>query len=111
MSPAGRARRSGRAGRCAIRIPPLGLGLYGACDLAALLRSAAMSDRRRATGVRDGAQARRATPPPKPSGFRVTPTGVLLVVALVGSVAYFAYALTVREATQIPLLAAGLVVL
>jgi hypothetical protein len=32
-------------------------------------------------------------------------------MALVGSVAYVLYALTVREATQIPLLAAGLVVL
>jgi hypothetical protein len=41
----------------------------------------------------------------------VTATGVLLLVALVGSVAYFLYALTVREADQIPLLAAGLVVL
>ena len=70
-----------------------------------------MSDRRRTDGVRYGAQARRASPPPKPSGFRVTPTGILLVVALIGSVAYILYALTVREATQIPLLAAGLVVL
>jgi hypothetical protein len=78
--------------------------------LAALIRSPAMSDRRRANGVRYGAQAR-GTPPPKRSGLRVTPTGVLLVVALVGSVAYILYALTVREATQIPLLAAGLVVL
>ena len=42
---------------------------------------------------------------------RITPTGVLLLVALIGSIAYFLYALTVREATQIPLLAAGLVVL
>jgi uncharacterized YccA/Bax inhibitor family protein len=43
--------------------------------------------------------------------FPVTATGVLLIVALVGSVAYFLYALTVREADQIPLMAAGLVVL
>lgn len=54
--------------------------------------------------------------PPPESGphvgpLPITPTGVLLVVALVGSIAYFLYALTVREATQIPLLAAGLVVL
>jgi len=43
--------------------------------------------------------------------FPITPTGVLLVVALIGSMAYFLYTLTVRETTQIPLLAAGLVVL
>ena len=43
--------------------------------------------------------------------FPITATGILLLVALVGSVAYFLYALTVREADQIPLLAAGLVVL
>jgi hypothetical protein len=43
--------------------------------------------------------------------FPVTPTGVLLLVALGGSVGYFLYALTVREADQIPLMAAGLVVL
>ena len=41
----------------------------------------------------------------------MTATGVLLLVALVGSVAYFLYALTVREADQIPFMAAGLVVL
>jgi hypothetical protein len=74
-----------------------------------------MTDRRRSNGIRYGAQARRSTPAPE-SGphigpFPITPTGVLLVVALIGSVAYFLYALTVREATQIPLLAAGLVVL
>ena len=96
-------------------MPPLGLGLYGAREFAALLRSAAMTDRRRSNGVRYGAQARRPSPPPE-SGphvgpFRITPTGVLLVIALIGSIAYFLYALTVREATQIPLLAAGLVVL
>jgi hypothetical protein len=74
-----------------------------------------MSDRRRSNGVRAGAQARRAASPtdagPRLGPFRITPTGVLLVVALVGSIAYFLYALTVRETTQIPLLAAGLVVL
>ena len=41
----------------------------------------------------------------------VTPTVVMLVVAVVGSLAFLAYALTVRESTQIPLLAAGLLVL
>jgi hypothetical protein len=77
-----------------------------------------MTDRRRPNGVRYGAQARgqarrddRREPGPHIGPFPITPTGVLLVVALVGSVAYFLYALTVREASQIPLMAAGLVVL
>jgi hypothetical protein len=74
-----------------------------------------MTDRRRSNGVRYGAQARPASPP-KPSGahigpIAVTPTGLLLLIALVGSVVYLLYAVTVREADQIPLLVAGLVVL
>ena len=42
---------------------------------------------------------------------RVTATVVMVAVAIVGSLAFLAYALTVRESTQIPLLAAGLAVL
>jgi hypothetical protein len=76
----------------------------------------AMTDRRRSNGVRYGSQARPAAPPPRESGVRVgplsiTPTGVLLLIALIGSAAYFLFALTVRDASQIPLMAAGLVVL
>jgi hypothetical protein len=41
----------------------------------------------------------------------VTVTGVLIVVALIGSLAYLGYAVTVRDASQIPLLASGAVVL
>ena len=57
--------------------------------------------------MRSGSQARPAEPP-RESGVRVgplaiTPTGVLLLIALIGSVAYFLFALTVREASQIPL--------
>jgi hypothetical protein len=54
---------------------------------------------------------------PRPGGglrigpLRITPTLVMLVVAVIGSLAFLAYALTVRESTQIPLLAAGLAVL
>lgn len=44
-------------------------------------------------------------------GIRITPTGVILVVALVGSAGFFAYALTLRDATQIPLLASSAIVL
>lgn len=36
---------------------------------------------------------------------------VILLVALVGSASYFAYAFTVRDATQIPMLASGAAVL
>jgi hypothetical protein len=36
---------------------------------------------------------------------------VFLAIAIVGSIAYMAFVLTVREATQIPLLASGAVVL
>ena len=54
---------------------------------------------------------------PRPRGglrigpVRVTPTVVMLMLAVIGSLAFLAYALTVRESTQIPLLAAGLAVL
>jgi hypothetical protein len=41
----------------------------------------------------------------------VTVTGVLIVVAMIGSLAYLLYAVTVRDASQIPLLASGAVVL
>jgi hypothetical protein len=44
-------------------------------------------------------------------GSRVSPGLVFLVVAVIGSVAYLAYAITVRDASQIPLLASGAVVL
>jgi hypothetical protein len=42
---------------------------------------------------------------------KVTPTRVMLFVAIVGSIAYLVYALTVRDATQIPMLASGAAVL
>jgi hypothetical protein len=42
---------------------------------------------------------------------RISPGVFFLVVAVVGSIAFMAYTLTVREATQIPLLAAGATVL
>ena len=54
------------------------------------------------------------TGPQAPSGarrFRVTPVGVILVVALVGSLLFLAFALTVRDTSQIPLLASGAAVL
>ncbi|HEY7737066.1 MAG TPA: hypothetical protein VH813_09760 [Candidatus Limnocylindrales bacterium] len=41
----------------------------------------------------------------------ITPVRVLIVLALAGSIAYLAYAITVRDASSIPLLASGAVVL
>ena len=41
----------------------------------------------------------------------ISPVVIFLVVAIIGSIAYMAYVVTVREATQIPLLASGAVVL
>src|ERR1700741_2306325 len=84
------------------------------CDrriLAALLLSPAMTDRRRTAYPR---QAVRRGPEPEPrriGPIGVSPTGILLLVALLGSVGYLLYAITVRDASQIPLLASGAVVL
>jgi hypothetical protein len=69
-----------------------------------------MTDRRRLGPTRQAVrrpqrEERRIGP------IAITPTGVLLVVALLGSVAYLLYAVTVREASQIPLLASGAAVL
>jgi hypothetical protein len=44
-------------------------------------------------------------------GRRISPGVVFLVVAIVGSIAYMAYTVTVRDTSQIPLLASGAVVL
>jgi hypothetical protein len=72
-----------------------------------------MTDRRR-NGFTQ--QAYRTQPPEEADGRRVgpiaiTPTGLLLVIAFVGSVLYLLYAITVRDASQIPLLASGAAVL
>jgi hypothetical protein len=58
-------------------------------------------------------QARPASsvPPPASTGRRISPGGIILAVALVGSLAYLLYAITVRDPSQIPLLASGAVVL
>jgi hypothetical protein len=44
-------------------------------------------------------------------GRRISPGVVFLVVAIAGSIAYMAYTVTVRDTSQIPLLASGAVVL
>jgi hypothetical protein len=48
---------------------------------------------------------------PPDRGRRVSPGAIFLVIAVIGSIAFMAYFLTVREASQIPLLAAASVVL
>ena len=44
-------------------------------------------------------------------GRRISPGVIFLVVAIVGSIAYMAYTVSVRDTSQIPLLASGAVVL
>jgi hypothetical protein len=44
-------------------------------------------------------------------GSRITPGVVMLAVAVVGSIAYMAFVVTVRDNSQIPLMASGAVVL
>jgi hypothetical protein len=69
-----------------------------------------MSDRRPEPPRRRPANAPQA-PTRRIGPIPVTVTGVLIVVALVGSLVYLLYAVTVRDASQIPLLASGAVVL
>jgi len=52
-----------------------------------------------------------AAPTPESSGRRISPGVVILAIALIGSMAYVLYAITVRDPSQIPLLASGAVVL
>ena len=93
---------------------PLGLPI-----LSALLRSAAMTDRERLPTDRGASpparprdRGRAVEPSPRRLGpIPITPTGVLLVIALVLSLVYVLFAITVRDTRQIPLLASGLAVL
>lgn len=66
-----------------------------------------------ATGPAASGSAAAPAPPTGPhlGPIPITATGVLIVIGLIGSIAYFLYALTVRDASQIPLLASGAVVL
>jgi uncharacterized membrane protein len=52
-----------------------------------------------------------AAPSRQSSGRRISPGLVILVIALIGSVAYVLFAITVRDSSQIPLLISGAVVL
>ncbi len=57
----------------------------------------------------------RRTRPPAPAhstgGRRISPGAIFLALAIVGSIVYMAYTVTVRDTSQIPLLASGAVVL
>ena len=70
-------------------------------------RSTRTTDRRPA-GSADGLGQH---PEAAPTGRRISPGIVFLAVAIVGSIAYMAYAVTVRDTSQIPLLASGAIVL
>ena len=63
----------------------------------------------------DGSGQRRAGAPrtagPHIGGLEITPMRVVLAIALVGSLLYLVFAITVRDASQIPMLASGAAVL
>ena len=63
------------------------------------------------SGSRNGTNTRNGASPRAGAGRRLTPGVLFLVIALVGSAAFVLYAITVRDASQIPLLAAGSAVL
>jgi hypothetical protein len=64
-----------------------------------------------ATGPRPSGAPGKASQQGVASGRRVSPGVVFLAIAMVGSIAYVAFAVTVRDTSQIPLLASGAVVL
>jgi hypothetical protein len=57
------------------------------------------------------ADVSRSRPGPHVGPIRLTPTVVVFLIALVGSLGYLAFALTVRDPSQIPMLASGAAVL
>ncbi len=70
-----------------------------------------MTDRRRPISSRQAVRRRPEAEPRRVGPIAITPTGVLLAVALIGSAAYLLYAITVRDASQIPMLVSGAAVL
>ncbi len=69
-------------------------------------RSQRSADRRPTPSRRKG-----SAPVHSAGGRRISPGVIFLVVAIVGSIAYMGYTVTVRDTSQIPLLASGAVVL
>jgi hypothetical protein len=72
-----------------------------------------MTDRSNRSAARRPAPPRgTGSAPARATGTRrISPGVVFLVLAIVGSIAYMAYTVTVRDTSQIPLLASGAVVL
>ena len=72
-----------------------------------------MTDRSNRSASRRPAPARRTGSAPAGTAGtrRISPGLIFLIVAVVGSIAYMAYTVTVRDTSQIPLLASGAVVL
>ena len=70
-----------------------------------------MSDRRRGATRQAAVVRPRPSDSPRVGPIPITVTGVLIVIALILSLVYVGYAITVRDASQIPLLASGAVVL
>ena len=69
-------------------------------------------DPRRQVSPRRGDGSRRETRTgPHVGPLRLTPTRVFVVIALVGSIGYLVYSITVRDTNQIPLLASGAAIL
>jgi hypothetical protein len=76
-------------------------------------RAQARYEQARPATARSGAMRPRGDEPPgrRIGPLPITPTGVLLTIAFIGSVLYLVYAITVRDASQIPMLVSGAVVL
>lgn len=72
-------------------------------------RSTRSAERRPASPRRQGSGPARARA--EGGGRRISPGVLFLVVAIVGSIIYMAYTVTVRDTSQIPLLASGAIVL
>jgi hypothetical protein len=70
-----------------------------------------MSDRRRGPSRQATRVADPESQPPHIGPIPITVTGVLILVALVLSLAYVAFTVSVRDTSQLPLLASGAVVL
>ncbi len=64
-----------------------------------------------ARNVRPEARSPRRAEPERTGGLSISPGIVFLAIAVIGAIAYMAYTVTVRDASQIPLLASGAVVL
>lgn len=62
-------------------------------------------------GGRYGQTRRQRRGGPSIGPVRLTPVRFVLLLALVGSLAYIAFAITVRDASQIPMLSSGAAVL